>query len=145
MLGDRRKLINCSKKPSEWGRFSWRVEARDIGWGMGSVLHSDSDQGQELRTALLLMWIHTLLDTKEELLPEERGRGGPFQPPLPLDDKNCSPPGAELPCLLACISHKHPILINLRLAYHFVARWFPSVQRHENPEPQWVQRPSEWV
>ena len=28
--------------------------------------------------------------------------------------------GAELPLFLSCISHKHPIIITLFLAYHFV-------------------------
>ena len=46
-------------------------------------------------------------------------RGGPFQPPLPLEDKTVAPwiLGGELLCLPACITHKHPISINLCLAY----------------------------
>ena len=46
---------------------------------------------------------------------------------------------AEPPCLPACISYKHLILINLFFTYHFVSCWIPSARRHEEPEPQWVQ------
>ena len=54
---------------------------------------------------------------------EERGRGGLFPCPRPLDDKSVAHQilGAELPCLPACTSHKRPILINLFLDYHFVS------------------------
>ena len=52
--------------------------------------------------------------------------------------------GAEPPRLPACISHKHPVLINLSLAYPFVSRWIPSAQRHKESELQWVQTPGEW-
>ena len=59
------------------------------------------------------MGIHTLPDTKEELLLPELL--------LPLDDKTAAQGilGAELPGLPSCISHKCPILINLFLAYLF--------------------------
>ena len=52
--------------------------------------------------------------------------------------------GAESPCLPACISHKHPVLINLFLAYHFVSCWILSVLRHKEPEPQYAQTTG-WV
>ena len=35
------------------------------------------------------------------------------------------------------LSHKHPILINLLLTYHFASCWIPSALRHKEPEPQW--------
>lgn len=62
--------------------------------------------------------MHTLLDTKEELLLEERGgRGGLFQPPLPLDNKTVAHLilRAAPPFRPACISRNNPILVNLFL------------------------------
>ena len=41
---------------------------------------------------------------------------------------------AEPSCLPACILHKHPVLINLLLTYHFASHWIPSVLRHKEPE-----------
>ena len=110
-----------------------------IGQAMGGGLHSGSDQGQEFedhpsadwnkhhdRSQFDLLGSNTLLlDTKEELLLKERGRGGLFPPPLPLEDETvCSPliPGAEPPRLPACLSHKCLIVINRFLAYPFVSR-----------------------
>ena len=42
----------------------------------------------------------------------QKGRGGLFRPPLPLDDKTAAHRilGAEPPCFSACISQEHPIL-----------------------------------
>ena len=50
----------------------------------------------------------------------QKGRGGPFQPTCPLDDKTVAHWESFLACLLA--SYKRPILINLFVAYHFVSR-----------------------
>ena len=61
-----------------------------------------------------------------------------FSPsPLSLDYKNVAHLilKAELLCLPACISHKHPIL-NLLHAYHFVSPWITFVLRHKEPDPQ---------
>ena len=67
---------------------------------------------------------YSLNDTQEELLVEERGRGGLFPPPLPLDAKAVAHLilGAEPPRLPACLFHKLPMLIDLFLAYHFISR-----------------------
>ena len=120
---------------------------------MGEACVQVQIKGSSLRTALLLIWISTvtvlvwlygvkysLTDTEEEPLLEERGWGGLFPPPLPLEDKTVAHLilGTEPPCLLACISHKHPILINLYPAYPFFSCWILSAQRHKDPEPQWV-------
>ena len=40
--------------------------------------------------------------------------------------------GAVLPCLPACISHKHPMLINSHFVYHFASRWILSASRQTN-------------
>ena len=50
---------------------------------------------------------------------------------------------AESPCLPACISHKCPILVSLRLAYHFVSLRIPSGWRHKEPKPQ-TKTPNKW-
>ena len=49
---------------------------------------------------------------------QERGRGGLFPPPLPLNDETVAHLilRADSLCRPACLSHKHPILINLFLA-----------------------------
>ena len=81
-----------------------------MGWG----LHSDSDQGQEFEN-------HPYADLNTHFNRYQVGaskeRGGLSWHPLPLDDKTVTYLGAEFPCLPTCTSHKHPILINLLLAY----------------------------
>ena len=51
-----------------------------------------------------------------------------FPLPLSLDSRNVAHllPRAAPPHLPACIPHKHPTLVNLFLAYHFVSRRIPS-------------------
>lgn len=44
--------------------------------------------------------------------------------------------GPEPPLLPARIPHKHPILINKFLAYHFVFCWTHPALRHKEPQPQ---------
>ena len=106
-----------------------------IGWGWDEACIQIQTQGRSLRTALPLIWIHSLLDTKKELLLEERGRRSLFQLPLSLDNKTVAHQilGADPPCLPSCICHKHPIIISLFLAYHFVSYWIPSARRNEEP------------
>ena len=55
----------------------------------------------------------------------QKGRGRLFWPPLPLDDKSVAHwiLGAGPPFLPTYIFHKHPILINVFLAYHFVSEF----------------------
>ena len=57
--------------------------------------------------------------------------------PLNLRDRAPSPVCLHL-------SHKHPILINLLLAYHFASCWIPSALRHKEPEPQ-LSPDDKWV
>lgn len=150
MLGDHCKLINCSKKPSEQGRFAWLEEVWElpqvIGWGMRWDLPSDSDQGHKFKDGPYAGLNIPPYQIPRRSYYSQKGRGRLFQLPLPLDDKTVAHQilGAELPCLPTCISHKCPILINLFLAYHFVSCWIPSVRRHEEPEPQWIQTLGEW-
>ena len=61
---------------------------------------------------------------------------GDLPSPRSFDYKNaaCLILRAEPPCLPACILHKHPILVNLLLAYHFAFCRIPSVLRHKEPE-----------
>ena len=110
----------------------WRRERLGEGWDEACI--QILTKGRGARTALLLIWIYTLPDTKEELLLQEGRRGSLFQSPLPLDNKTVAHwiLGPEPPCLPACISHKHPILISLFLAHYFVSRWIPSAWSHKN-------------
>ena len=75
-------------------------------------------KGKSLKTALQLIGIHNLLDTKEELRLLERKRRA-FPTPIPLDDKIMAQ--GKFPCLPTSISCKRPILISLFLTYHFVS------------------------
>ena len=84
-------------------------------WGMGLGLHSYSDQGQEFEDhSSVDLNTHTIYQILRRSYYSQKGRGRLFQPPLPLEDKTVAHwilLGAELPCLPAYISHKHPILI----------------------------------
>ena len=96
-----------------------------IGWGWDEACIQIQTKGRNLRTfALLLIWICTSPDTKEELLLPERKRSS-FPTPAPLDKTVAHQIlRAELLCLPACIPHKRPISINLFLAYYFVLSQF---------------------
>ena len=89
------------------------------GWGEACILV----QRRRLRTTLLPFDSLSLTRYKGGGTTYERGRGSLFPPPLHLDYKIVAHLilEAEPPSLPVCISHKHPILINLFLAYHFVS------------------------
>ena len=74
----------------------------------------------------------------------QKGRGRPFQPWLPLDDKTMAHwvLGAEFPCLPTCVSHKCPnksisclsFFLSLNFFYGETWRTWTSVR----PDTGWV-------
>ena len=123
------------------------VEGRIFdGW---KTLREEGLKGQEVKGSYLnehlmvLVYLigsnGLLLDTKEELLLKERGRGGLFPPPLPLDDKTVAHRigGRGRASLPAHLHLSQASYLNKSIScLSFVSSCIPSTWRHEETEPQ---------
>ena len=98
-----------------------------IPFSRGSFWHRDQTWVSHIASRFFTTWVMKIWCLLHEW--ERRQSFPPLTPKFSFDYKNVAHlfPEAAPSCLLTCILHKHSVLINLLLTYHFASRSLNSL------------------